>query len=75
MRLHEIPEKVIQFTEKDRKWQTEQSAWPIWQGFFREQFPSGFNSALLGFELRVGANYYFSMGRFAKRKPGEAVAK
>jgi hypothetical protein len=33
-----------------------------------EQFPSGFNSALLGVEIRVGANYYFDPARFAKKK-------
>ena len=33
-----------------------------------EQFPSGFNSALLGVEFRVGANYYFDTARFAKKK-------
>ena len=33
-----------------------------------EQFPSGWNSAVLGVEFRVGANYYFDTGRFAKKK-------
>jgi len=34
-----------------------------------DQFPSGFNSALLGVELRVGGNYYFELTRFVKKKP------
>jgi hypothetical protein len=33
-----------------------------------EQFPSGYNSALLGVEVRVGANYYFDPARFTKKK-------
>jgi hypothetical protein len=33
-----------------------------------EQFPSGFNSALLGVEIRVGANYHFDPARFGKKK-------
>ena len=33
-----------------------------------EQFPLGFNSAVLGVELRVGASYYFDMARFQSRK-------
>jgi hypothetical protein len=34
----------------------------------QEQFPSGFNASLWGFEFRVGANYYFDLGRFDKKK-------
>ena len=33
-----------------------------------EQFPSGFNSAVLGVEFRVGANYYFDLRRSEKKK-------
>jgi len=33
-----------------------------------EQFPSGYNSAMLGVELLVGANYYFDASRFEKKK-------
>ena len=40
-----------------------------------EQFPSGFNASLWGFEFRVGANYYFDIGRFDKKKAGGAPAK
>jgi hypothetical protein len=41
-----------------------------------EQFPSGFNSALLATELRVGANYYFDVSRFSKpKRPGAPAAK
>jgi hypothetical protein len=39
-----------------------------------EQFPSGYNSALLGVEFRVGANYYFDVSRFGK-KNGSTPAK
>jgi hypothetical protein len=38
-----------------------------------EQFPSGFNSAILGIELRVGVNYYFNVGGPAKPKSGSAL--
>lgn len=34
-----------------------------------EQFPSGFNSAVLGVEFRVGANYYFDLKRSEKKRP------
>jgi|GEM_PF-1970393 len=33
-----------------------------------DQFPSGFNSSLLGVEFRIGANYYFDTSRFVKKK-------
>jgi hypothetical protein len=35
-----------------------------------DQFPSGYNSALLGVELRAGANYYFDPALFGKKKTG-----
>ncbi|HEY2955540.1 MAG TPA: hypothetical protein VGK89_09880 [Candidatus Eisenbacteria bacterium] len=38
-----------------------------------DQFPSGYNSALLGAELKVGANYYFELKRFVKKKSETAV--
>jgi hypothetical protein len=37
-----------------------------------EQFPSGFNSSLLGVEFRVGANYYFDTARFEKKRKTES---
>lgn len=33
-----------------------------------DQFPLGFNSSVLGVEVRVGASYYFDMARFQKKK-------
>lgn len=36
-----------------------------------EKFPSGYNSKLGVTELRVGANYYFDMGRLLGKKPTE----
>ena len=38
-----------------------------------EQFPSGFNSAILGIEVRVGVNYYFNVGGAPKPKTGSAT--
>ena len=38
-----------------------------------EQFPSGFNSAILGIELRIGVNYYFNVGGPPKPKSGSAA--
>ena len=40
-----------------------------------EQFPNGFNSALLGVEFRVGANYHFDVGRFEKKKATAPAVK
>ena len=40
-----------------------------------EQFPNGFNSALLGVDLRVGANYHFDVGRFEKKKAAAPAVK
>jgi hypothetical protein len=39
-----------------------------------EQFILGFNSSLLGVEGRVGANYYFDIKRFSKKKQAPAAA-
>jgi hypothetical protein len=39
-----------------------------------EQFPSGFNSAVLGVEVRVGANYYFDTRRFERKRTEAAPA-
>jgi hypothetical protein len=36
-----------------------------------EQFPSGFNSKLMTFELRIGGNYYFTPNAPSKKKEPE----
>jgi hypothetical protein len=38
-----------------------------------EQFPSGFNSSLVGIGLRVGANYYFNLHHTAEPAPAPAL--
>ena len=35
------------------------------------KFPQGYSSKLGATELRIGANYYFDMGRLAGKKPTE----
>jgi hypothetical protein len=40
-----------------------------------DQFPSGFNSSLLGVEVRVGANYYFDTAMFSHKKTAAPAAK
>ena len=36
-----------------------------------QDFPAGYNTNLAVTEIRIGANYYFDMGRLAKKKPDQ----